>query len=111
MSLPTNNKNKGKQGKNNPKNNNQGSKFILKTGKGPSVTPKTHKTGGTREAKPSPNFQIFLGFNRKDARSQGYAKNFLTNPCVFVPWRLIFLFPFFMLPKLAFSFFNPCIII
>jgi hypothetical protein len=49
MSLPVNNnKNKGKQGKKDQKNNNQGSKFISKPGKAVAFTQKPHKAGGTR---------------------------------------------------------------
>ena len=49
MSLPVNNKNSGKPGSKNAKNNMQGSKFIAKPGgkaAGPSKKP--IKTGGSR---------------------------------------------------------------
>lgn len=46
--LNNNNKQKGKNGKKDQKNTGVNSKFIPKPNKGSSLTPKTHKTGGTR---------------------------------------------------------------
>lgn len=49
MSLLSNsNKQKGKKGNKNQKAPDQGSKFILKSGKGPGFTQKPHKAGGMR---------------------------------------------------------------
>ena len=48
MSLTSNNKQSGKQGKNNQKNTVQGSKFFAKPGKAMGVTKKPIKTGGAR---------------------------------------------------------------
>ena len=48
MSLTSNSKQTGKGGKNNAKNNAQGSKFISKPGKAVGVSKKPVKTGGNR---------------------------------------------------------------
>ncbi len=48
MSLLNNNKQKGKGGKKEHKNNNQGSKFMNKSSKPAAFTQKPHKAGGTR---------------------------------------------------------------
>jgi len=47
--MNNNNKQKGNKGNKNQKNNNQGSKFILKSGTKPTgFSQKPHKAGGTR---------------------------------------------------------------
>ena len=49
MSLMNNNKQKGKKGNKNQKNNNPGSKFIPKAGSKPGgFSQRPHKAGGTR---------------------------------------------------------------
>jgi hypothetical protein len=48
MSLFNNNKQKGKQGKKDPKSNAQNSKFIVKPSKGATAAQRPHKAGGTR---------------------------------------------------------------